>query len=346
MKFVSHRLSKVLGRFQSRLFQGAVILRYHRVADPPLDPYGLCVSPERFSEHLALIKRHAVPMQLQQLVRCILKGTLPRRAAVVTFDDGYADNLYHAKPLLERHEVPATVFVTTAYTESQREFWSDELEQVLLSAGPLPQAFNLDRGGINLRWELGEAANYSQKEYQRDRTWNVKGNNDPTSRHRLFRRLHDLLKPLSHDQRHDLLDALHAWSGLQTVVRSSHKPLSPDELIRLADGNLIEVGAHSVTHPVLSRLSAASQRKEIMQCKSYLEQVLGGRVASFAYPYGHPHDYTMETIDILREAGFECACSTIPARVGRRADPFQLPRLYVGNWDAQTFRRQCLDGPD
>lgn len=327
----SHAWGKALLRLQQRLCPGAVILRYHRIADLPADPYGLCVSPNRFSEHLALIKRGAVPMQLRELVRLIRAGVSPpRRTVVVTFDDGYADNLYQAKPLLEQYEIPATVFVTTAYT---------------LAPGRLPRTLNLEQDAIKIHAELEAAAEYSQAEYYRNRAWTVKDANDPTIRHKLFRTLHDSLKPLSHDLRWKVIAQLQEWSGCSLTMRNSHRPLSSDEVIRLAEGNLVEIGAHSDTHPVLSRLPAASQRDEIQQSKSYLEQILNRPVTSFAYPYGHPHDYTPETIAILLEAGFESACSTVQARVGRGADLFQLPRIYIGNWDRETFRRESLDVP-
>ena len=68
-------------------------------------------------------------------------GDVPSAGVVVTFDDGYADNFHNAKPLLERYEIPATVFVTTGYLQDQREFWWDELERILLQPGTLPRFF-------------------------------------------------------------------------------------------------------------------------------------------------------------------------------------------------------------
>ena len=284
-------------------------------------------------------------MQLRDLVRLIRTGIpAPRRAVVVTFDDGYADNLYQAKPLLEQHEIPATVFVTTIYTETQREFWFDELEQLVLTPGRLPCTLHIDRREIRIHADLGDAEEYSVADCHRYSAWAFRECCDPTARHRLFRTLHDSLKPLYHDLRLAAIGWLQEWSGSSLTVRNSHRPLSSDELTRLGEGKLIEIGAHSDTHPVLSSLPAALQRKEIVQCKTYLENLLGCPVTSFAYPYGHPNDFTRETADILIEAGFECACSTIHGQVGRGADLFQLPRVYVGNWDKETFRRRSLDG--
>jgi len=98
---------------------------------------------------------------------------------------------------------------------------------------------------------------------------------------------------------------------------------------------------------VLSARSAAAQREEIQQSKTYLEQVLGSPVTSFAYPYGRQSDYTAETVALVREAGFACACSASANVVRRAADPFRLPRLHVQDWDGEKFTQvlsRWLDG--
>ena len=113
----------------SRVFPRCVILGYHRVADVASDPSSLCVSKRRFADHLDCLRRHYNPMSLQGLVEAVSAGEVPRRGVVVTFDDGYADNLHSARPLLEQYDVPATVFVITGQIGSKRE--------VLLRGWPL-----------------------------------------------------------------------------------------------------------------------------------------------------------------------------------------------------------------
>src|SRR5438045_9462568 len=106
---------------------------YHRIADAAheSDPWGLCVSPARFAEQLAVLRECGTPLTLRSLVREHERGDVPSGGIVVTFDDGYADNLHAAKPLLERFDVPATVFVTSGQIAKDGEFWWDGLERPL-----------------------------------------------------------------------------------------------------------------------------------------------------------------------------------------------------------------------
>ena len=139
------------------------------------------------------------------------------------------------------------------------------------------------------------------------------------------------------DERRRLLDQIVAWSGNELACRPTHRQVSSAEVGALGQGKLIEVGSHTATHPLLSTLPAASQRDEILRSKAELEKMLGHSVRSFAYPHG---DFNEDTVRIVREAGFTCACSSIVDMVHSRTDPFQLPRMVVQNWDGEEFSKQ------
>jgi peptidoglycan/xylan/chitin deacetylase (PgdA/CDA1 family) len=268
------------------------------------------------------------------------EADFPERAVVVTFDDGYFDNLSHAKPLLEHYDIPATVFVTTGYLGQPREFWWDELDRLLLQPGTLPQTLCLCVNGHVHHWELGEASHYSEEAYRCHRSWNVLRKDVLGPRQRFYLSLHQMLRPVPEEERRRLLDELIAWAGVGPIGRSTHRTLSPEEVIRLAEGGLVEVGAHTVTHPVLSILPAAAQQAEVHGSKARLQEILGRPVTSFAYPYGFRSDYTAQSAAIVREAGFACACSCVPDLVWRGTGRFQLPRIIAFNWDGDEFTKR------
>lgn len=319
--------------------RGAVVLLYHRVFEPRSDPQNLCVSPQHFSEQMEYIRKYLEPMSLQGLAQSFKDTQLPKRAVVVTFDDGYADNLHNAKALLERYEVPGTVFVTTGYVEQEREFWWDELDRLLLYPGTLPETLYLNLNGSNYQWQLREGRGYSAKDFDCYHDWHV-GQDAPTTRQDLYQSLCGLLRVLPEDERRHALVELRMWAGEMPTRRPTYRAVSPDEILHLTEGGLVEVGAHTVNHPVLSLLPVVSQKSEIEQSKVYLQKILGRPVSSFAYPYGSRADYTRDSVGLVQEAGFACACSTFANKVGRNADPFQLPRILVRDWNGEEFARR------
>jgi peptidoglycan/xylan/chitin deacetylase (PgdA/CDA1 family) len=311
---------------------------YHRVAEVDMNPWGLCVAPQHFAQHLEVLRQYAHPISLQELAEAHRNGNIPSRAVAITFDDGYADNLYQAKPLLEQYGIPATVFATAGYIGRNREFWWDELERLLLQPGQLPEKLCLNINGNTHQLELGEAANYSEADYQRDRQLRA-CESQPGSRLFLCHLLGQLLKPLPEEERLQVLDELAIWSNTGSIARPTHRPLSWEELRILGEGKLVEIGAHTVTHPLLSAHSPDFQLDEIQQGKAYLEEKLARSVTTFAYPYGN---YTPETVKLVQKAGFACACSTVEDIVWRESDRFQLPRFEVRNWDREEFAKQLL----
>jgi len=321
-------------RFVSRV----LIVLYHRVVELPFaDPYSLGVSPQHFAEHLEILHKSWRPLQLQQLAKALCTGDLPHRAVVVTFDDGYADNLYNAKPLLERYTIPATLFVATGSVECGREFWWDELERLFLQPGALPEMLYLKVNGRSYQWVLGDAAHYSEADCWGHRGWNMGQEDTPSARQHLHRALYRLLHSSPEGERRKVLEELTAWAGTESVSRPTHRTLSRNEVVRMAEGGLVEVGSHTVTHPLLATIPLTAQRNEIQRSKASLEELLGRPVTSFSYPHG---SYTSETAAFVREAGFTCACSSLVDLVWRGTDCFRLPRMVIENWNGELFAQQ------
>lgn len=324
----------MLRRTMTALRPGPVILMYHRVFEPRNDPLRLCVRPRRFAAQLAFLRRRVPILPLSILLDTLAGRCAPRRAVVVTFDDGYADALYAAKPLLERFEVPVTTFITAGAVGSDREFWWDELERILLDSRRLPDRLSttLDRKAHT--WEFDGAPLPG-----RFPKWDVLQETAPTVRHLAYRTLFQELRPKPEAERQRTLETLAQWARQPRLAREEYRALTHAEVRRLCEGNLIEVGAHSVTHPVLSRLDASEQRREIAESKSLLEAVVGAPIRSFAYPYGTREDFSAETVALVRETGFSCACANYPRNVRPGVSPYELPRIAVGDWEAARFAR-------
>ncbi|MCB0628219.1 MAG: polysaccharide deacetylase family protein [Saprospiraceae bacterium] len=320
-------------RLRERTAAKGVILMYHRVERPEVDPWALAVTPGHFAEQIALLKKVAQPMSLAALSRAHRQGKIPERAVAITFDDGYADNLYSAKPILEQYETPATVFVTTANTVSQREFWWDEWERICFANEPLPKQLQLEFRGRSRSWELGEAI------HRQDAGGMPPWEAPAGTRLALYYSVWQELQQLGVSEREDALDQLKSWAGLDTGARSSHRPMSPDELRVLVAGGGISLGAHTVSHPLLSAHSPRLQKNEIENSKAYLENILGHQLTEFSYPFG---GYNKHSVSLVQKAGFNCACSTKEATVWKWSNRFLLPRFTVQDWGEAVFESRLM----
>ncbi len=323
---------------QRRAGPRAVILLYHRVHELSHDPQLLSVTPDRFARQLNHLRRNYRVVSLEKLTDTMEQcpDQIDRQVAV-TFDDGYADNLIHAKPLLEQYGVPATVFVASGCLQQGREFWWDELESLFLQPSVLPAKLCLAINGGSREWALGNAAQYGHEESAQHRSWTILRQETPTPRHRIYRELCTAIRPLSEPDREKVFDHLREWSGREAPVRETHRALTREEVKQLASGQFVDVGAHTVSHSVLSTLSPEDQKSEIQQSRNELERLTMKPVTSFAYPYGTRSDYTLNTAAIVRDAGFAVACSNIPESVTSGTDRYQLPRFIVRNWEEERF---------
>jgi peptidoglycan/xylan/chitin deacetylase (PgdA/CDA1 family) len=329
-----------LTRSTTDVATGCVILAYHRVTKLNTDPQMLAVTPSNFSAQLSVLRRHFNVIPLTELTRRLNAGESLSGTVALTFDDGYADNLFEAKPLLERYAAPATIFIASNHIDAPTEFWWDELERLLLQPGALPRTLHLKVGDRDYAWDLGDDAHYSETNFENNRTWTVMKPDTVTRRHQLYRALHGLLGLLDIAQRESILDSLRVWAGKERRGRASHRTLTKAEAIVLASGGLVEIGAHTANHPVLSMLNANAQEAEIRQSKQRLVEILGKAVTSFAYPYGSLTDYGGETVKLVKGMDFDCACSTFTDVVRANSDRFQLPRFMVRDWNGEEFARR------
>jgi peptidoglycan/xylan/chitin deacetylase (PgdA/CDA1 family) len=302
------------------LLGGIAVLGYHRIADVA-HPLGLAVSRRRFAEQIEVLARTVRPMRLSDAARALTERSLPSRGVVVTFDDGYRDTLDEALPLLERAGIPATVFVTTG--SPGREFWWDELTRIVMNSETSPDKLRLEIPGRSSSWSFGSNyARTSADSVALRRTWLTAVAGD--------------LRALSPTEREAVLSALREWAGPSTAgdTAGCSRALTIVELQQLAASPLIEIGAHTVSHPMLSTLSRTQQQEEVQRSRLDLQRFTGMSVTSFSYPHGA---YSHETLSTVAEAGFTVACCSTADVLRSASDVLTVPRLWVGDQDGESF---------
>lgn len=296
-----------------------LILLYHRIAEPAVDPWGLAVSRARFARHLDVLVRHTEVVPLGDLARRLRRRGEGPPPVALTFDDGYADNLEVAVPLLESAGLPATVFVATGCVRRGVPFWWDRLAAAVLQPERLPTELGLAFPEGERRWRVGRSG-------PRDR-----------SRRRLHLELWDALRHLPTDPRESLLDRIVEWSGGGGDTAGIGRPMTPDEVGMLARSRGMRVGAHSVSHAELPALSAAAATTEIRESLRDCAEWTGADPEAFAYPSGR---WDRATVSLVRASGVDHACAGQPGLVWRSTDPLLLPRMSVGDWSEGTFERR------
>jgi peptidoglycan/xylan/chitin deacetylase (PgdA/CDA1 family) len=293
--------------------QPVVILLYHRVNTLPPGPHFLSVTPDNFRGQLLFLKKNFDIVRFDEDW-----SGLKKPAVVITFDDSYADNLFEALPVLEEVVVPATFFVSTSIIGTTKEFWWDELERIVLGDWPFSGRFELVDSNFGRVWTTGSVSR----------------------RNRLYRDIYPLMKKIDPARRHSWLTQLRRWAQAGEELRESNRAMTVEELRRLGQSPWVTMGAHTVSHPQLSSLPAAEQRKEIEDSKKQLESWLGREVTVFSYPFGGRRDYTRETVDVCRESGFAKAAAAFHGQAHKWTDPFQIPRQPIRNWSVSLFSRQ------
>jgi peptidoglycan/xylan/chitin deacetylase (PgdA/CDA1 family) len=288
---------------------GSLILCYHRVAEGFDDPFQLCVSPANFAAHLDEIARHGEPSTLAELS---VPSRRPR--VVVTLDDGYVDNLTNALPIAEAKGIPITVFVTSGALGGHRGFWWDRLGTLLRSRPAGAREISLPTSEGTARIGLGSS----------------KASVDLQSVRRH-------LLPLPVAEIHRVLDAVSEQWASSAAPPPDARSLTPSELVQLAASEVVTIAAHTVDHVRLRGLPAQDQLHTISSSREELEGLSGKTISHFAYPYGGRDSFDDDSVEAVRSAGFETACTTIPGNATLSCDPYRLPRRIVMNWSRLRF---------
>jgi peptidoglycan/xylan/chitin deacetylase (PgdA/CDA1 family) len=239
-------------------------------------------------------------------------------SVAVTFDDGYADNVNEALPIIEELGIPSTFFISTKAIGLNTEFWWDDLERIILKSENLPEKFELETD-CNVR------------------EWPTKS---VVERFRLYNDFHILVKKMLPEQRDQHLFLLRSWANAGDKMRVSHRVATVDELKMLACSKFVTIGGHTVTHSQLSALPYDRQYEEITTSLRQLEIWLQREIKVFSYPFGSWNDFTADTVDICKKAGLFRAVANIPGQYHSWTDPYCIPRNLVRNWELPVFKQK------
>lgn len=318
MKSLLYRIpgSSALSRTAARVNRRApVVLAFHGVTSEP--PGHLCNHQgkhlylpifTRFMEHL---REQYAPVPLSRIARWLEgKAVLPEGAVAVTFDDGYRNVLTNAVPVLNRLEIPASVYVVSDFVKEGKMVWTDTIVSALSATN-------------KKRFELALP----------DRTIELPIEND-AEKAAADAELRTLCKSLADAERVDLVARIVAALGVGgrelAGAWPDHDPLSAEDLKTLVERG-IEVGSHTKGHKILTRCTPQETGRELEESKSFVESATGKPCEEFSYPNGGRGDFDARTGGAARAAGYRLAVTAVPMRVPRRQDPFEIPRYTLAD---------------
>lgn len=285
------------------------ILIFHRVLSQadPLFPGEQ--DSRRFDEVLSWVERWLQVLPLDRAVMQLRDGTLPARAAAITFDDGYADNATNALPILRAHGMAATFFVATSFLDGGR-MWNDSVIEVV--RGFRGKALDLSDAGLGFH-------SLDSHEQRRIAIESLLGR----------------IKYLGMQERQQAIAQVIDIAGAGGTMPDDLMMRS-EQLLELRNAGM-QIGAHTCSHPILEKIPDSQALSEITKSKSVLESLLGEPVTLFAYPNGKPDvDYSTRHVAMVRQAGYVAAVSTAPGVAMQTSDIYQLPRFTP--WDRTRSR--------
>ncbi len=289
--------------FNRRREAAGRILYYHRVNDDN-DPYFPAISTRLFEQEMRYLARHYKVVSLAGLLDCLAEGS-PEPVVAITFDDGYQDNHQYAFPILQRFGLPATIFLTTGSIDSGEPLW---FEKLALAVKKTAQEY------IDLEIDIPR------------RFWM----RTPAERLQTNGRIFRLLQQLDDAGRLRLTDEILRQLGGADDPERRKKMLTWDE-VRYMKTCGIDFGGHTVTHPFLAKMSREQVAWEAGESKRRIEEELQQPVDYFAYPNGREEDFGRWNKQVIREAGYRAAVTTIWGTNDRSTDPMELRR--GGPWE-------------
>ena len=303
-----------------------VVLAYHRVCDLgiedefPYDPELVSATPEDFSWQMEFVRRHFRVITFARLIASLELGSpLPRRALIITFDDGHRDNHEHAFPVLRRLGLPATIFLSTGYIGGRDTFWFDRVAYLL---------YHAPRGTLTLR-DIAFTADLQ----------------DVRSRRVAAERLLQILKRVRNGERLEILRQLERLVPFAPRDDAARSGALDWEQVREMSEAGIEFGSHAVTHPVLTALEDDALDQELRESRHTIEQETGRACDVIAYPVGSGA-FDERVTAAARRRGYKLGVSyTSGTNYVRQIERFSIRRLHVERYTSRQYFQSMLAVP-
>ena len=304
------------------------VLNYHRINDAFREDFdtfrpNISATPSDFAAQMAYVSRKYNVISGTELA-AFIKGRhqLPVHAAIITFDDGYYDNYANAYPILKSRNLPAIIFLATNFIGSHKPFFWDLIAYCF---------FHTKKEQVQLPL-LGA------------QSWV-----DRPTRDVVMQRLIETLKKVSDVEKQKIIDQLPQVLGVDVPNEVFNNLMMSWSDAKELSENGIELGAHTASHPILTRISLGDISVELLKSKRHIETEIGKPVVSFAYPNGQSSDFNEDVVDRVQQAGFEIAFTLLPGptrRITVRKNPLTIRRIFLSYTDSFPRFAAKLTGLD
>lgn len=314
----------------------ALVLMYHKIGNPPSDPWELAVSQENFEAHLQVLQKSYNVISSDELISQLQQNKIKNKSVALTFDDGLLNNYELARPLLQKYNIPATFFITDSNIGKNKPFWWDELEETILNSEKLPKKFDLNILGNRVEFSLNGESILTPAQKVKNRNFIAYEPN--SKRAELYYRLWEICSPLKIEDQHKIIAQIKDWAGTE-IAMGTDICMTWKQVEDLSKSALFTIGGHTHSHPSLYDHSAEYQKREILDNKKLLESKLGININSFAYPSGR---YDDNTLKVINGSGYKGAFTTRLGTVKNKSDVGQINRYQVCNWDKDKFNTEIV----
>lgn len=294
-----------------------MILEYHLVDDIYHDYNNIAISPKNFCEQIKYLKTNCKIVAYEDFLKNDINTpdtSLHALQVALTFDDGFGGFVEKVYPILKRFELPAILFPITENLMQPSENWMNEIHRLILDGKDYPESFKLK-------------TSIYEYEFTTKDIW---------KRFKLYDSIKVILKDLNAGERKAVLQALRIWGSPDEGPRREYLSITAEGCKMISADGLVQIGAHTQTHPALEDKTYEEQYFEISNSKTYLENLLRTDIVHFSYPFG---SYDGNTIEILKRLGFVSACTSKREMVNDLTEQgmYELPRFPVPNCGADEF---------